>query len=241
MQTYRDFHKEALRLKDFYKGKIELIVGMETEHIHQRSLSEVKDLRSQFNLEFLVGSVHHVLGHPIDYDEIMYSDCEAASAAKHPYVSPTEAAFLEYFDAQLDLLESIKPEVIGHFDLIRMFRPNHPLSQAVLSKIERNIDFIAGYGGLVEVNSRAFKKGLKDPYPQRDVLEIMLRKGVKFTLSDDSHGPEDVGMYYKGLLGYLNEMGISSVYRLGHDLGSGRIVVVEMEGIVSHDSWANMA
>ena len=36
--------------------------------------------------------------------------------------------------------------------------------------------------------------------------------GVKFTISDDSHGPDDVGMHYDKLYQYLVEMGIDNVY-----------------------------
>lgn len=43
-----------------------------------------------------------------------------------------------------------------------------------------------------EVNSRALKKNLPDPYPQSDVLKIILEMGGKLTLADDSHGPLQV-------------------------------------------------
>ena len=43
-------------------------------------------------------------------------------------------------------------------------------------------------------------------------MEVMVRKGVKFTLSDDSHGPNDVGMHYDKLHAYAKENGIRTVY-----------------------------
>ncbi|KAJ3211324.1 histidinolphosphatase [Dinochytrium kinnereticum] len=240
LRVFGEFYSEALRLREKYRGQIKLLVGMETENIHPASLDEVKDLRSKFRLDYVVGSLHHVLEHPIDYDEMMYAACETASAEKHPGVSPTEAAFLEYFDAQYDLLDQIRPEVIGHFDLIRMYRPDHPLSPAVLKAISRNIDKIIAIDGLVEVNSRAFKKGLEHPYPLRDIMEMMINKGVKFTLSDDSHGPDDVGMHYIKLRDYLKNLGVETVYHLEVD-AVGRTVNTKVSNIVSHSFWKSFA
>ncbi|KAI8852692.1 Polymerase/histidinol phosphatase-like protein, partial [Chytridium lagenaria] len=210
-RIFSEFYDEAQRLKSKYGDRINILIGMETENIHDKTLSEVKDLRARFNLDYVVGSVHHVREHPIDFDDTMYAACETASAEKHSGVNPTDAAFLEYFDSQYTMLVEIRPEVIGHFDLIRMYRPNHPLSVNAWEKINRNIDKIVEYGGLVEINSRAFKKGLLYPYPLKDIMEVMINKGVRFTLSDDSHGPDDVGMHYKKLREYLVDMGVMSI------------------------------
>lgn len=40
----------------------------------------------------------------------------------------------------------------------------------------------------------------------------MVSQGCKFTLSDDAHGPNDVGMHYEKLLEYVKSCGIHEVY-----------------------------
>ena len=77
------------------------------------------------------------------------------------------------------MLIACKPEIVvlelshvkGHFDLIRLFC-DYPLDrvwnkvQAVVScQVLCNIQVIADYGGIVEINARAYKKGLKEAYP----------------------------------------------------------------------------
>lgn len=141
------------------------MVGAETEHIHAQTLDELDDLRSSIPLDYVVGSVHHVKGHAIDFDLARYEKAEKD-------LGGTEALFSAYFDAQCEMLSHVNPLVVGHFDLIRMFRPDYPLSDDVWSKIRQNVDIIKGYGGLVEINSRAWKKGLRDAYPQRDILQV---------------------------------------------------------------------
>jgi histidinol-phosphatase (PHP family) len=102
--------------------------------------------------------------------------------------------------------------VIGHFDLIRMWRPLHPLSPPIWAKIRRNIDLIIEYDGIVEINSRGWKKGLQSPYPLNDILVVMMKAKVRFTLSDDSHGPNDVGYHYEKLIPYIRDLGIEQVW-----------------------------
>jgi histidinol-phosphatase (PHP family) len=65
---------------------------------------------------------------------------------------------------------------------------------------------------LVEINSRGLKKELKSCYPCREVLQLMVEKNVRFTLSDDSHGPNDVGFRYDELKAYCKEMSITTIY-----------------------------
>ncbi|KAI9106070.1 Polymerase/histidinol phosphatase-like protein [Phlyctochytrium arcticum] len=204
-KTFTNYVVVARALQSKYKDQIRLLVGAETEYIHETSLQDLVSLRKETPLDYVVGSVHHVQGHPIDFD---LSRLETAEN----HLGGTEALFLAYFDAQYEMLRHIKPEVVGHFDLIRMFRPSHPLSNETWSKIKRNVREIKASGGLVEINSRAWKKGLPSAYPLRDILEYMIEEEVNFTLSDDSHGPKDVGMHYDKLVAYLKEMNINRVW-----------------------------
>lgn len=55
-------------------------------------------------------------GIPIDYDEAMCSEAERAAGGT------TEALFAAYFDHQYELITALQPQVIGHFDVIRLFR-----------------------------------------------------------------------------------------------------------------------
>ena len=41
---------------------------------------------------------------------------------------------------------------------------------------------------------------------------MMIDANVKFTLSDDSHGVKDVGLYYTELFDHLQKVGIKQVW-----------------------------
>ncbi|KAI8924211.1 Polymerase/histidinol phosphatase-like protein [Entophlyctis helioformis] len=208
--AFEQFHAHARELQARYSDRIQLLVGMETELIHEATMSEVEAIQQTLGLDYMVGSVHHVREMPIDFDEPGFAAVERLLATGT--LSGTEAVFQEYFDAQYTLLRRLKPTVVGHFDLVRKYRGDFPLSDACWTKIRRNVDWIVEYGGLVEINTAGWRKGLRDAYPQRDIIKYMVERGVQFCLSDDSHGPGDVGHSYEKIPKYLDDMGIKEIY-----------------------------
>ena len=64
--------------------------------------------------------------------------------------------------------------MIGHFDLVRLWNPELKFTdhEGVWEKVERNVKFAIGYGGMFELNAAAFRKGWKEAYPAWDVLEV---------------------------------------------------------------------
>ncbi|KAJ2819547.1 hypothetical protein GGI24_004753 [Coemansia furcata] len=234
-QMFGAYVAEAQRLRAKYAGQIEILIGAETEYITATTLSEVAALRSKYSLDYLVGSLHHVDGMALDFSQERYD-----LLVDH-FGGDRAALFSRYFDQQLELLQALQPEVVGHFDLVRIFHPPalaDPLALAeVRAHASRNIDYAISYGAVFEVNSRAWKKGLRDAYPQRDLLREILDKGGRITISDDSHGAGDVGMYYDRLLAYLREMGAHDLCYLSRVDGL-RVQTLVMEGATDHEFWA---
>lgn len=87
-----------------------------------------------------------------------------------------EMLFSDYYDAQLAMLEALKPPIIGHFDLIRLLSDDPNGSSKTYSrvwrKILRNLLYVKEYGGVLEINSAGVRKGLIEPYPQREIVEV---------------------------------------------------------------------
>ncbi|KAF9967556.1 histidinolphosphatase [Mortierella alpina] len=194
-------------------------------------------------VQYIVGSLHHVHNIPLDFSQELY-----LKALDVVGQGSWETLFREYFNTQFEMLQGLEPEVVGHLDLVRIFfgaikghqhghghahvheqEQEHGneiignrLTEELWTLVKRNVDFVIAYGGLFELNSRAWKKGLADAYPQRDILEYILSRNGRITLSDDSHGPNDVGMFYNPeLKQYLQQMNVTEVYYLAPN-GHGR-------------------
>lgn len=81
---------------------------------------------------------------------------------------------MAYFDAQYEVLQRFKPEIVGHLDLCRLYTPDLKFTdfQEVWKRIERNVEYAISYGALFEVNTAAFRKKWKTAYPGPDVAQV---------------------------------------------------------------------
>jgi histidinol-phosphatase (PHP family) len=182
-QLYDDFIHEAARLRKIYSDRINLFIGFECEWIRaEDSLPRTEKLIERYGacsapsspgLDLFVGSVHHVHRIPIDYDHEMYNHAKEVAGG-----ADDERLFCDYFDAQAEMLRALKPPVVGHFDLIRLksAQPDGSLKRwpKVWKKVERNLEIVKEYGGVLEVNSSGLRKGLKEAYPMGEVCEVSL-------------------------------------------------------------------
>ncbi|KAG0034617.1 histidinolphosphatase [Podila clonocystis] len=237
---FDDYLTEAARLQEKYKDQIEIVIGFETEYFGHESITYIQNLRRPHRkrftptgvtsghditplptVQYIVGSLHHLRGIPIDFSKELY-----IKAFEDVGKGSWQTLFEVYFDEQFQLIQGVQPEVIGHFDLIRLFfdaiqqqvgdsQVRGELSGKLWELVQRNIDVVVSYGGLFELNSRSWKKGMLDAYPSRDIIAAIKAAGGRFTLSDDSHGPDDIGMFYDPKLkDYLERMGIDEVFYL---------------------------
>lgn len=178
---FDEFIEEAHRLKALYAPQITILVGAETEFISALDVASLDALLQRHcdRIEFLVGSVHHVNEIPIDFDLQTFQKA-IASCVVHTRdgteasIDPEEAMLDRYLDAQYELMDHFRPEVIGHFDLFRLYNPQMEIQKypAVWRKVKRNIKYFCDYGALFEFNAAAFRKGWETAYPARDIVEV---------------------------------------------------------------------
>lgn len=209
------FLVEAVRVKEAYAPQITILVGFESEWIRPSTLQIVQDIFAKFPFDFFVGSVHHTHTHPIDYDRATYEKAREAAGGSD------ERLFEDYFDAQHEMLQALRPPVVGHFDLIRLLSDHRDLAfpsmEGVWQRIDRNLDFIASYGGILELNASGLRKGLAEPYPCLPICQRFLRVGGRFAMSDDSHDVGQIGTNYARMLEYMSKAGINEVYCANKD------------------------
>ncbi|THY91613.1 histidinol phosphatase [Aureobasidium pullulans] len=166
IEIFDAYYPEALRLREKYASQITILIGFEGEWIRPSSHTIIKDLLSRYKFDFFVGSIHHTLTKPIDFDHDMYYEARTIAGGSD------EDVFAAFFDEQYDMLKALTPPLVGHFDLIRLKSDNPERNwttmPAVWEKIVRNLDFVASYGGILELNSSAIRKGMSEPYPKAE-------------------------------------------------------------------------
>ncbi|CCG81845.1 Histidinol-phosphatase [Taphrina deformans PYCC 5710] len=240
LEMFQKYHAHARSLQKKYAGQLEIFVGLETEYIRDIDLRVLELLIAKYPIDMMVGSVHHVNEIPIDFDRATWEKALSTCRDEEDYYG-------RYFDHQYEVLKLFKPLVVGHFDVVLLFAPKDTSLlrwSSVASKIKRNIDLIISYGGMIELNSAAFRKGWTSAYPKPDIIRLIQESGGTFCISDDSHGPHQVGLNFHRLQEYIKDMGISDLGHLeadGKDTADGVPVNVKVcsspETIEKFQSW----
>jgi histidinol-phosphatase (PHP family) len=179
---------EGRTLARAYKDRMRILVGMETEW-YPGCAEWVKELRQYHALDYVVGSVHHVGGVCFDYSRESYDNVAKLCGG-------TNRMYAAYFDEQFEMLREIRPEVVGHFDLVRIHDPGYPQTVAapeVWNRIMRNLEWIRDAGSILDINARALLKGQFEPYVCAPILDAAAKLGIGVAYGDDAHGVTDVG------------------------------------------------
>ena len=209
LERFAEYNSVARLLQSKYRDSIQILVGFETE-CYTGYVAHVESLRSRFQPDYIVGSVHHVRDTVIDGSQQLY-----AQAIEK--VGGIDALFCEYFDQQYELLGVLKPEVVGHFDLIRMHDKGYLQRleiHAIKARVRRNLEKIKELGSILDFNVRAFEKGGTEPYVSRSILEMALDLGVPCVPGDDSHGVAGVGLNLEKGIEILEQTGFSTEWQI---------------------------
>lgn len=226
-KIFDDYYQEATRLQIKYRDDIEIYIGFEGEWIRDESKTIIEQIREKYKFDLFLGSVHHVHYFPIDYDDETYRQAREIAGGSDERLAE------DYFDAQLAMLKALRPPVVSHFDLIRLKADEKDVDwrtmKGVWERIERNLRFVVEYGGLLEINTSALRKGLQQPYPRREICQVgllfpsflgggsdtrqtFIAMAGRLTLSDDSHGIDQIGTNYDKALAFIEEAGIEQIY-----------------------------
>lgn len=234
--------------QQYANSLMKILVGFEIEGLDQEHITYTKQILKDNQIDMTVGSVHYVHAIPIDFSPELW-----LQAQKSTNDGTARKLYADYFELQYAVIDQLEPEVIGHFDLIRLFAPADHVDPTTSKKLKdiniqhdwpdvwelivRNIKRTSLYGGLFEVNSAAIRKGWETPYPRRDIAEAIIEHGgSRFCLSDDSHGLKQLGLNYHKAWDYVKSLGVDSVYHL--DLKDGKTVVGEV-GFDEMDKWVS--
>lgn len=205
---FADYMRECRRLQALYRPQITLYAAMEIETVSGYETFVAK-LVEAFRPDYLVGSVHHVDDHPIDTSPARYQLAAEALGGLEPL-------YCRYFDQQYEMLDRLRPAVVGHFDLIRIFDPDYRqrLRQpAIAGRIRRNLKLIGDLDLIMDLNLRALSKGATEPYISRPILDQARELGIAVVPGDDSHGVDSVGAGMAQGIALLQEAGFTEFWR----------------------------
>ncbi len=199
---FADYMAACRQLREKYSSEIRILAAFETE-AYSGYESWVPAVRERFKPDYIVGSVHQI------NDELFDGSAEWYRAAAET-VGGMDELYCAYFDRQYEMITKLRPEVIGHFDLVRIFDPDYRarlVKPFVWDRVVRNLEAIRDLGSILDFNLAALKKGQPEPYVSRPVLEQALQMEIAVVPGDDSHGAGNVDRHWDAGIRFLREAG----------------------------------
>ncbi|MBR4295357.1 MAG: histidinol-phosphatase [Clostridia bacterium] len=178
--------REINALKEKYKGKIEILCGIEQDVFSDNKIED---------FDYVIGSVHYLkVGEK--YFPIDESKDDFCRTVEEHFGGDFIAAAEQYF-AQTELLAKKKIDIIGHFDLITKFNEADNLFDTndarYIAAAKRAIDTLIPLGIPFEINTGAIFRGYRsEPYPAPLLIDYIKANGGKFVLSSDSHSKKSL-------------------------------------------------
>lgn len=194
-----------------------LWVGVEQDALTPRG----RKAQNKARLDYILGSTHYLT---LDFHGRVVA-ADGGFDILRAYVQEVHrgdwmAMVQRYYDLHVDMLLHDRPDIIGHFDLVRKGAEAGGLFDAgsmayrrrALSALERALPC----GDVLEVNTGGMARGyLKAPNPSRELLGAWREMGGQVTITSDCHDAAFLDFGLDDALGLLRELGYRSVQRLG--------------------------
>ncbi len=199
---YNDYNKVFYNLKEKYKDKIKLLLGIEIglqPHLKQRLV----DIYNSVDFDFVIASTHVV-------DRLdLYNGDFYKNKSK-------EEAYQLYFE---DVLNNIHIHnnfnVYGHLDYIIRYGDfeNKALDYNDYKDIiDEILKALIDKGKGIEINTSGYRYKLNQTHPQIEVLKRYKElKGEIITVGSDAHKPQDIAAYFDVAYSLLKQVGFKYI------------------------------
>lgn len=192
---YESYMAETARIKEAYRGRMEILTGFEADFIPGLTKPDMEDkvYYGQFKPDFLIGSVHFVLGDG-GYFEADGPCAETRERIAKYFGGNVRQAVTAYFEAERQMLRTSRFTVLGHADVIRKQneRGADPLFREdedwYAEQLEKTADAAAAAGIIVEINTGGMARGYTDsPFPSPAFLRLLHERKVPVMINSDAH------------------------------------------------------
>lgn len=188
MSLYQDMVKEV---QTKYQDKIDVLFAYEVDYLPGHMDKRVLDA----DVDYLIGSAHFIDKWGFDNPEFI-GKYEGADI---------DTIWQEYFDLIRDMAQTGYFDIVGHLDLIKVFK--FMPKGSVVSIAEEALQAIKKADMVLELNVAGYRKPCAEPYPSKALLQRAFELDIPITFSSDAHKPEQVGLYRQEIEAFAKEVG----------------------------------
>jgi len=212
-QAYID---EIERLRLEYRDRLQIYTAFEADFVP--GISEgFRTLKQQFNLDYLIGSVHLVKS-PHE-GKLWFID----GSRRETYDQGLNELFegnirkgvTAYWHQVNKMIENEEFDIIGHLDKIKMHNQGRWFSEDdkwYISLVNETIELIASKKLIVEINTRGIYKGRSQSlFPGEYIIRQLRQNNIPVVISSDAHQPVEISKLFEMARIELQRCGYRSV------------------------------
>jgi histidinol-phosphatase (PHP family) len=205
-----------------FEPEIKVFLSMEMDFIPGYS-ENFEELKRLCGLDYTIGSVHLVVS---PAGELWFIDGPVPEiyddGLNFLFGGDIRKAVTAYFHQTNQMIETQKPDIIGHMDKIKMhnkerfFREDETWYNALVNE---TLDLISQKGTIVEINTRGiYKKRSATTYPGIEIIRKLNELAIPVLISSDAHLAEELNGAFNEAYLLLKEAGVKeTVYFNGKD------------------------
>jgi histidinol-phosphatase (PHP family) len=188
-----DYVTDVLNLKKKYKNNIKILLGYEVDYL--KGHMDERILKSE--VDYLIGSIHFL-------GEWGFDNPEFSDKYKNREI---DQIWKEYFDNIEAMAKTGYFDIVGHFDLIKIFnfmpkKDIRLIAQNALKSIKKS-------NMVIELNTAGLRKPTKEIYPSPLLLEMAYELDISITFSSDAHAIGQIGFKYDEAVKLAKKIGYS--------------------------------
>lgn len=211
-----DYLTEIAALKEIYKGRIELYVGMEIDYFDDER-NPANAYFQAFPLDYRIGSIHLIRTSDDVIIDIDTTPEKFAALLENRFHGDLKDLVTRYFDTSMRMVELGGFDFVGHCDKVShnaaLINPGITAEPWFMQKITDYFSLLAERGIMVEINTKAYaRKGIFFPHVRhfRQLKELR----IPVVVNSDAHQLHLINSGRNEALQALREVGIMTVMEL---------------------------
>jgi len=176
-QEMEAYQNDILTAREHYEKEIDIRLGYEVDwlpgHMDERVLGA--------EVDYLIGSVHFINKWSFDNPEFIGGWEER----------DIDEIWQAYFEAVTEMAKSDLFDIVGHLDLIKVFKYLPKKEIRVLAK--EALLAIKDADMVLEINAAGLRKPIAEIYPSIPLIQEAYALNIPITFGSDAHAPDQVG------------------------------------------------
>lgn len=213
------FVAEMERQKEVFAGRMTVFTGIELDVCSMMTVDV-----SHF--DYVIGAVHHL---PVENPPVGVDHAPEITLRlfREHFPGDPDAMAECYFNELLRIAECREAQICAHFDLLTKFDEKYhfmcPESPRYRAAAMRALSALLDTEKIIEVNTGAISRGWRTaPYPAKEFLLEIKRRGGRVTVSSDSHARETVSYAFYQVKELLLSCGLTETWQLFPDMAGGK-------------------